>query len=119
MAAIKQKGRQAGILIILIGCLLLFGVSFVDAQNNTSDMSINELLFIQGIVKYISLDKQRITVKPSKEERVKIYVDEQTDFVGMSTLEELAKEQRVKVWYTPVGDVNIAVTVERLPDLGC
>ena len=119
MEAIKQKNRQVGMLIILIGCLLLFGVPFVDAQNNTSDMSVDELVFIQGIVKYVSLEKKRITVKPSKEEKVRIYVDEQTDFIGIPNLEKLTKEQWVKIWYTPVGDINIAVTVEKLPDLGC
>ena len=119
MKAIKQKHNQAGILITLIGCLLLFWAPFVDAQNNTSGMSVDEPLFIQGIVKQISLEKKIITVKPGKEERVKIQVDEQTNYVGMSTLEELKKGQRVKVWYTPVGDKNIAEKVERLPDLGC
>jgi len=119
MKAIKHRNRQAGILIVIIGCLLLFGAPFVDAQNNTSEMSVNEALFIQGSVKQISLEKKLITVKPAKEERVKIEVDEQTGFIGMSTLEELKKGQRVKVWYTAVGDKNIAEKVERLPDLGC
>ena len=119
MKAIKQKNRQAGILITLIGCLLIFWVPNVDAQNNTSEMSVDEALFIQGSVKQISLEKKLITVKPSKEERVKIQVDEQTGFVGMSTLEELKKGQRIKVWYTAIGDINIAEKVERLPDLGC
>ena len=119
MKAIKQRNRQAGILITLIGCLLLFWAPFVDAQNNNSEMSVNEPQFIQGIVKQISLEKKLITVKPSKEERLKIQVDEQTGFVGMSTLEDLKKGQRVKVWYTPVGDIDIAEKVERLPDLGC
>ena len=119
MKAIKQKTRQAGILITLIGCLLLFGAPHVDAQNNTSEMSVDEALFIQGSVKRISLEEKLITVKPGKEERVKIQVDEQTVFVGMSTLEELKKGQQVKVWYTAIGDINIAEKVERLPDLGC
>ncbi len=119
MKAIKQKARKAGILITLIGCLLLFGALHVDAQNKTSEMSVDEALFIQGIIKQISLGKELITVKPSKEERVKIQVDERTGFVGMSTLEELKKGQRVKVWYTAIGNINIAEKVERLPDLGC
>ena len=119
MKAIKQKNRQAGILIALIGCLLLFGAPFVDAQNNTSEISVDEALFIQGIVKRISLEKELITVKPGKEERVKIQVDERTGFAGMSTLEDLKKGQRVKVWYTAIGDKNIAEKIERLPDLGC
>ena len=119
MEAIKQKNRQVSILIILIGCLLLFGIPFVDAQNNTSDMSVEEFLFIQGTVKYISLEKQRITVKPSGKEKIRIYVDEHTDFVGIPTLEKLKKGQRVKVWYTPVKAANRALKVEKLPDLGC
>ena len=119
MKAIKQRNRQAGILITLIGCLLLFGVPFVDAQNNISEMSTDEPLFLQGIVKRISLEKKSIAIKKGKDERVTIQVDEQTGFKGMSTLEELKKGQRVKVWYTAVGDTNIAEKVERLPDLGC
>jgi hypothetical protein len=119
MKTIKLINRQAGILIAIIGCLLLFGASFVDAQNNTSELSVDEPLFVQGIVKHISLAKELITVKSGKEKRVKIQVDERTDFAGISTFEELKKGQRVKVWYTPIGDINIADKVERLPDLGC
>ena len=119
MKAIEQKNRQAGILIILIGCLLLFWAPVVDAQNNSSEMSVDEPLFIQGIVKRISLEKKSIAIKKGKDERVTIQVDEQTGFKGMSTLEELKKGQRVKVWYTPVGDIDMAEKVERLPDLGC
>ena len=119
MKAIKQKNRQEGILIILISCLLLFWAHFVDAQNNTSEMSVDEPLFIQGSVMRISLVKKTIFVKQGKDERIKIQVDEQTGFVGMSTLEELKKGQRVKVWYNTIGDIDMAEKVERLPDLGC
>ena len=119
MIAIKQLNIQAGMTIFLIGCLLFFWTSLVAAQNSTSEMSVDEALFIQGSVKRISLEKKLITVKPSKEERIKIQVDEQTDFIGMSALEELEKGQRVKVWYIVIGDENRAVKVERLPDLGC
>jgi len=119
MKAIKQNNRQAGRLITLIGCLLIFWAPFVDAQNNTSEMSVDEPLFVQGIVKQISLEKKLITVKTGKEKRVKIQIGEQTDYVRMSTLEELKKGQRVKVWYSAVRDKNIAEKVERLPDLGC
>ena len=119
MIAIRQRNRLAGMIITLLGCLLLFWAPLVAAQNSTSEMSVDDALFIQGSVKRISLEKNLITVKPSKKERIKIQLDEQTDFAGMSALEELKKGQRVKVWYTPVGDENRAVKVERLPDLGC
>ncbi len=119
MRAIKQRNRQAGMIITLIWCLLLFWAPLVAGQNSTSEMSVDEALFIQGSVKRISLEKKSITVKPSYGERIKIQIDEQTGFVRMSALEELKKGQRVKVWYIPVGDENRAVKIERLPDLGC
>jgi hypothetical protein len=119
MIAIKQRNIRAGMIIALAGCLLLFWVPLVAAQKSTSEMSVDEAMFIQGTVKRISLEKKLITVKPSKAERIKIQVDEQTDFVGMSALEELEKGQQVKIWYTVIGDENRAVKVERLPDLGC
>jgi hypothetical protein len=119
MKAINQRNRQSVILIALTGCLLLFWAPFVDAQNNVSEMSVDEPLFIQGSIKQVSLKKKLITVKPAKEERVKIQVDERTIFVRFSSLEELKKGQRIKIWYTAIGDKNIAEKVERLPDLGC
>ena len=119
MNIIKQKDRQITIALILTGWLLLFWAPLANAQNNSFDMSIANSLFVQGSVKRISLGEKIITVKPNKEERVKIQIDEHTDFVGMTTLEELTKGQRVKVWYTAVEDINRAKKVERLPDLGC
>lgn len=106
-------------IITLFGCLLFFWAPLVAAQTSTSEISIDAPLFIQGIVKRISLEKNLISLKPSKQERVKIKVDGKTDLVQFSTLEELKKGQRLKVWYTVVGDENRAVKVERLPDLGC
>lgn len=119
MITIKQRNRQTGMIFAIIACLLLFWSPLVVAQNSTSEISVDEALFIQGIVKRISLEKKLITIKPSKAERVKIQLDEQTDFAGMTALEELEKGQRVKVWYTVIGDENRAVKVQRLPDLGC
>ncbi|MEN8199996.1 MAG: hypothetical protein ABFR63_07985 [Thermodesulfobacteriota bacterium] len=47
-------------------------------------------------------------------------MDEGCDFVGVPLLENLEKEQRVKVWYNSAGgDENRALKLEKLPDLGC
>jgi len=119
MKAIEQQKRLTGMIIVLIGCLLLFSTPLVAAQNNSSEMSNDEPLFIQGSVKRISLKKKIITLKPSKQERVEFKVDEHTDFIRMSALEELKKGQRLKVWYTAVGNEKRAVKIEKLPDLGC
>ncbi|NOQ45107.1 MAG: hypothetical protein GQ559_00260 [Desulfobulbaceae bacterium] len=119
MIAITQRNRQEGMIITLIGCLLLFWAPFVAAQAGSTEISVDDALFVQGSVKRVVLETDIITVKSSKGERIKIHVDWQTGFVGMSSLEELEKGQRVKVWYTVAGDENKAVKVERLPDLGC
>jgi|GEM_PF-1001759 membrane protein implicated in regulation of membrane protease activity len=119
MTASKQGNRQAGLILTLLGCLLLLLAPFVVAQDDTSQGAKNEPLFIQGVVKRVSLEKRAITLKPSRQERIKITVDDQTGFIQMSTLEELQKGQRIKVWYTVDGNKNRVVKVERLPDLGC
>jgi len=42
-----------------------------------------------------------------------------TELVGLSSLEEISKRQRVKVWYEVEKERNRAVKLEKLPELGC
>ncbi len=119
MRAITQTNRQAGWLIILAGCILLFIPSFLAAQDSTSEMSVEETLFTQGSIRKVSSEKNTIFVKVSKEEKILIQVTPLTDYVGMKSLTELKKGQRVKVWYTLAGGENRAVKVELLIDTGC
>ena len=119
MRTITQQKKQAGWLVILTGCLLLFTASFVAAQDSTSEMSVEETLFTQGSVRKVSTEKNTISVKVSKEEKIQILVTPLTDFVGMKSLTELKKGKRVKVWYTLAGEENRAVKVELLIDVGC
>lgn len=119
MKGIKQENRQAGIIIVLAWCLLLFLAPVVAAQNNTSEMSVNETLLIQGTVRRVLPGKKTIFVKVDKGAKVQILVGQRTGFVGISSLEELKKGQRVKVWYTVVGEEKRAVKVEKLLELGC
>ena len=119
MRAITQINQQAGWLVILAGCLLLFTPSFLAAQDSSSEMSVEETLFTQGSVRKVSPEKNTISVKVSKEERIQILVTPLTDYVGMKSLTELKKGKRVKVWYTLAGEENRAVKVELLIDTGC
>lgn len=119
MRAIIQINRQAGWLVILTGCLLLFTPSFVTAQDSSSEISVEETLFTQGSIRKVSVENNTISVKVSKKERIQIMVTPLTDYIGMKSLTELKKGQRVKVWYTLTGEENRAVKVELLIDTGC
>jgi hypothetical protein len=111
--------RPAGMILTLMGCLLLFWLPVAAAQDNSSGMSTDAHLVVQGTIKRISFEKGYITLKPSKQDRVKIFFDAQTELVRMPSLEKLNKGQRLKVWYTVIGTKNRAVKIEKLPDLGC
>ncbi len=119
MRANTQTNRPACWLVILTGCLLLFTPSFIAAQDNSSGMSVEETLFTQGSIRKVSAEDNTIFVKVSREERILIQVTPLTDYVGMKSLAELKKGQRVKVWYTLAGGENRAVKVELLIDTGC
>ena len=119
MIVIQPVTFRAGMIISLIGCLLFFQTPLTSGEDGSSGLSVGEPLLIQGIVKRISPKKQTITLKPGKQARIKIKVDEQTDFTGMAALEELKRGQRVKVQFTVIDGENRAVKIERLPDLGC
>ncbi len=119
MQGIKQENRLAGMIIVLAGCLLLFLAPVVAAQDSISAMSTDETLLIQGTVRRVLPGEKTITVKVDKGKKIQILVGQFTGFVGISSLEELKKGQRVKVWYTVVGEENRAVKVEKLLELGC
>ncbi len=119
MQGIKQENRLAGMIIVLAGCLLLFLAPVVAAQDSISAMSADETLLIQGTVRRVLLKEKTISVKVDKGKKIQILVGQLTGFVGISSLEELKKGQRVKVWYTVVGEENRAVKVEKLLELGC
>lgn len=119
MRVITQINRHAGWLVVLItGCLLLFTAPLV-AGTNTSEMSVIETLVTQGSVKRFSTENDTISIKVSKKEKIQVLVTPLTEFVGMSSLDDLKKGKRLKVWYNIVGEDNKAVKVELLLDTGC
>ena len=119
MRATRQNSVQGAWLVILAGCLMFLIPSFVVAGVDDSGMSVADTLFIQGSVRKVVPDTDTVTVKNIEGKRVKVVVSPQTEFIGLSSFTELAKERKVKIWYSLVGDTNSAVKVELLPDLGC
>ena len=108
----------------LLAALFLFffftipSLSF--AKNDATSVTTNQdIQLTEGKVKKFDPKKQVVTIQVNKREKVKISVNWNTALVGYSSLEEIKKGQRVKVWYTVVGEENRAVKVEKLLELGC
>jgi hypothetical protein len=119
MRMTNQTNRQAAWLVILTGFLFLFTASFVAAQDSSSGMSIAEPIFIQGSVRKVAAEKNTIYLKASKGEKFQVLVAPETTFVGMSSLAELKKGKRLKIWYRLDGKDKKAVKIELLIDTGC
>ena len=75
--------------------------------------------YVKGKVKKISHAAGTMVVKPNKGAAVHLILTNQTTFVGFSSIEEISPKQPVEVWYFPQGDSNMAVKIEKLPELGC
>ena len=119
MRIFRLGKRRVSIPILIAGALLLLFVPFASAENSNSAVSIDETLLIQGVVRRVLPVENMLIIKISQGEKISIRVDPQTGFVDIVALEELERGQRVKVWYTIIGEKNRAVKVERLPELGC
>ncbi len=107
------------VLITLLGSLLFANVSAYATQHETNQTTINKVFITQGIVRRISLNDNEITVKPHKEPQVTIKVDGKTTFFRMFSLQDLEKYQRVRVWFTVIGERKRAIKIEKLPQVGC
>jgi hypothetical protein len=46
-------------------------------------------------------------------------VEQQTEFSGFKTIEDLRPDEKVKVWYRPTTNGHMGLKIIRLPDLGC
>ena len=121
----KSVNRMAkSILIVLTAVFMSFNVPFSDvAWTQESDVAVSEqtleTLTIKGKVRKISFEENTLLVKPDKGKSVRIIFHEQTKLVDFDSFEEIEKKKPVKVWYTVEGEDNIAVKIERLPEVGC
>ena len=104
----------------LIFSFFLFIPSFSFAVTDTEAMSVNQtILMAQGKVKSFDNEKQLLLIKTTKGERVTITLDWNTDLIGYSSLQEIKKEQGVKIWYSVEADKKTATKIERRLEVGC
>lgn len=113
----KYRGISLQSWILMITFFLFFVPAY--AQNTNDAATENSGTIIQGIVAFVAPAEDKVIVKPSKGDRIKFIITEQTNFVGIDSAYELSKDDRVKVWYDFNDNDNRAVQLEKLPDLGC
>ena len=108
------------VLIVVFGYVLFLLPHSVPAQEELEGRSVDqEFVFVEGKARSISLESNTITVKPNKDKKIEIVLDPTTTFKGASSLKDIEKANRVKVWYIIDGENKRAVKIEKLPELGC
>ena len=108
------------VLIVVFGYIFLLLPHIVPAQEGFEGRSVDqEFVFVEGKVRSISLESNTVTVKPNKSKKIKIVLDSATTFKGASSLKDIEKANRVKVWYVLDGENKRALKIEKLPELGC
>ena len=107
-------------IIAIVSLSLLFilpGLALAQSQDEM--MSFEQELVVKGKVKDIFFLEQVIVVKPNKGKKMQFRFDDKTLFSGFSSLEEIERMQRVKIWYQTDDEENKAVKIEKVPELGC
>ena len=103
-------------MVLFCGCMLLIasGCGLLQQQGVAE-----EALFIQGKVQHISLAENTLTIKPNKGKKMRFLLNKQTNFIGFTSLTEIKKKQRLKIWYTHKEEGALAVKIKKLQELGC
>ena len=104
---------------LLLGFLLLFESSPLAAEAMFEEMSTEDMLYVRGLVSKVDTAKMQISVKPAKGKRIRITIDPDTQLDGVSQIDEFEKEQQVKVWYSIDNDINRAIKIKKMMELGC
>jgi hypothetical protein len=122
----KENGMKTGnhSLHSFIASFLMFFFLFIPplafAEKESNGMSLNQdVLVAQGQVKNFNQEQQTLALKTSKGERLTILFDWNTALVGYSSLAEIEKGHKVKIWYTVEENKNTAVKIEKSLDVGC
>ena len=89
------------------------------ADESFAEVSTEEMLYVRGLISKIYPDKMEIQIRPPKGGVVRIALDPDTILKGVSRIDELEKEQQVKVWYSTENGNNRAIRIEKMMELGC
>jgi len=114
-----KKPLSLFVLVFALTMMPILAVSPGNATDLFEEMSTDEMTYIRGVVSRVSLDLMQIAVRPAKGKRIVISIDPDTLFEGVSQIDELEKKQQVKVWYSVGENINRAIKIKKMMDLGC
>ena len=106
-------------LLFFLCSLMLAVTPALWAVDYKEDVTGEDYLFVRGKVQAVTPGEQSVTVKPMKGARITVIVEQQTEFSGFKTIEDLRPDEKVKVWYRPTTNGHMGLKIIRLPDLGC
>ncbi len=98
---------------------ILFHTALLAADDSFEEMSTEERLFVRGLISKVYPERMQISIRPAKGSLVRVSIDSDTILEGVSRIDELEKEQQVKVWYAPDDDNNRALKIVKMMELGC
>ena len=105
--------------LVLLGALFLFGVKPIIAEGMYEEVSTEDMLYLRGLISKVDTDNMQILVRPPKGRGIRVTIDPDTLLEGVSQIDEFEKEQQVKVWYSIDNDVNRAIKIKKMMELGC
>jgi hypothetical protein len=107
-------------LLFALSLLLIFShAALLAAEDSFEEMSMEDRLFVRGLISNVYPEKMQISIRPAKGDLVRVLIDSDTILEGLSRIDELEKEQQVKVWYAPDEDKNRAIKIIKMMELGC
>lgn len=110
------------LMIWLTGCLVLTlaGCSPAPLPPDTGPAGAPQAsMVVKGKVSEVLVAANQLVLKPDKEQKMVLVVNQQTIYVGFASLSELERNQVLTIWYYKDGENNMAVKIERGPELGC
>ncbi len=119
--SMKTGNHITAYLLVLLFFLFSLTVPALSlAKDDASGVTTNQAIQLtEGKVKKFDPKKQVVTIQVKKREKVKISVNWNTALVGYSSLEEIKKGERVKVWHAVKEETPTAVKMEKKLEGGC
>lgn len=114
-----MRFRTIFLLFSLASLLLSFNTALFAAGDSFEEISTEGRLFVRGLISNVYPEKMQISIRPPKGRLVRVSIDSDTVLEGVSRIDELEKEQQVKVWYAPDPDSNRAIKIVKMMELGC
>jgi hypothetical protein len=105
--------------VLLFSALWLLSAAPLVASEYAEVGSNPEYVYVKGMVHSLSPADSSLTVRPRKGPGITMFINPDTELVGVKSLEGLQVKQVIKAWYKPGQKGNDALKIVRLPDLGC